>query len=138
MKFVLYTAWNHSMEARQFVDKLKMQIHSACRVVGDGQDGCRLWTGAKWGKSSYGMKTLRIPGNKKKLYFRVHRLVYALEYNKIPKLLCEITEDTLTPPCLDQNGVKLEVSHLCHESLCLNPDHLVLEQFRINLHRMVC
>ena len=29
------------MEAIQFVDKLKMQIYSACRVVGDCEGG--LW-----------------------------------------------------------------------------------------------
>jgi hypothetical protein len=84
------------------------------------------------------MKTSRIPGTPKKLYFRVHRLVYALEHNDIPKSMSEITENMLTPPDLDKNGVKVEVSHLCHEPLCLNSNHLVLESHRINLHRIIC
>ena len=30
------------------------------------------------------------------------------------------------------------ISHLCHRALCINPDHLFLEQQSVNLHRRNC
>ena len=34
-------------------------------------------------------------------------------------------------------GGKLEVSHLCHEKICVNPVHLVLEPNSRNLERLL-
>jgi hypothetical protein len=31
-----------------------------------------------------------------------------------------------------------EISHLCHNSLCVNPAHLCLEPHHVNQHRSTC
>lgn len=61
--------------------------------------GCWFWTGGTNGKSGYGQISL----NYKKLL--VHRVAIFLR-------------DGVMPPA------NLQVDHICHVKLCVNPDHL--------------
>lgn len=83
---------------------------------------CRLWTGSvKPGKQPpYGIIHIKI--DDKWTTIAVHRLAYALNHN----LKLSDMERTL------------DVSHLCHNSLCTNADHLSYEPHYINNNRITC
>lgn len=86
--------------------------------------GCLLWKGAvKKCKGrrggGYGIINVHLPGHDSRTLMRVHRLAYIVHTgNFIPQ----------------QN----DVSHLCHNSLCVNFHHLSLEPRKINNARKVC
>ena len=88
----------------------------------DGNN-CRLWTGYQMGKNirvRYGQTRFKLPYDDfSKLYY-VHRLSYMAR-----------TQNIQIPP-------GLHVSHLCHRSLCVNPDHLSLEPAAVNVQRQQC
>lgn len=67
----------------------------------------------------YGRLKVTWPDGRKK-YHLAHRFMYMLEHD-----LLDI------PP-------HLHVSHLCHNSLCINPEHLSLELPEINNNRQIC
>jgi len=82
--------------------------------------GCRLWQGArKSGSTHYGMIKAKFPDTQWRT-LHVHRLRYLVhvEQLKLP------------------HG--LEVSHLCHEPLCVAPEHLTLESHSVNGQRQAC
>ena len=87
-----------------------------------GKNGvCVIWMwGSKRviGSMKYGEMKAKIPGEVSKKY-SVHRLQYILH-----------NLDTLHP--------KGDISHLCHNSLCINMDHLSLEPREINNNRQGC
>lgn len=128
-------------EGKVFVDKLKLSIYNASQPVSSMDSGsisCRLWLGARWADSEYGKKSLQLPGSKSKKCVRVHRLVYSLYTLNMNDMPQNITEELLDPPHTDSTGTRLDVSHLCHQPLCVNPEHLVLEPHRINILRITC
>ena len=63
-------------------------------------DSCWNWKGATRGKNGYG--AMKVDGK----VVSVHKLAYTLYRGEIPQ--------------------NLLVSHTCHNSLCVNPDHLKL------------
>lgn len=63
-------------------------------------DSCWNWKGATRGKNGYG--AMKVDGK----VVSVHKLAYTIFRGEIPK--------------------NLLVSHSCHNSLCVNPDHLKL------------
>lgn len=120
----------------EFVDLLKSRIDKKCLKF--GQFDCFLWQGAKWGKSSYGKVAVKLPGSDRRAYFRVHRLVYML-YNNFNPLHAETDHKSkLTLSSHDDKGNLMDVSHLCHNTLCTNPGHLLLELHCINMERLHC
>ncbi len=90
--------------------------------------GCQFWStqfavnqrqrllnrGPKYGR----LKVLMPDGSRK--YFLAHRLMYMLHNDKLN-----------LPP-------NQHVSHLCHNSLCINIAHLSLEYPQINNSRQIC
>lgn len=84
--------------------------------------GCVLWTGPKMNKNGteYGYKYVRMPNQRRKSRQYTHRLAYMYKHatNVLPR--------------------GLDVSHLCHSSLCVNPLHLALEPHHINNNRIHC
>ena len=95
-----------------------------------GRYGCILWRGATYdglyGKMRNPMSSLYDQPR----YIRVHRLVY---------LLHNISDfKSLKLPREDSAGNPLDVSHICHNSLCVNISHLVLEPHYINCSRKDC
>lgn len=79
--------------------------------------GCRLWDGEK---DRYGYGVHRHPFDGKRVRLLVHRLAYYL--SRLPT--------TLSPT--------YHVSHLCHQNLCINTDHLSYEPQSVNSKRNQC
>ena len=107
-----------------FLSKATERIaHHSCPSV--GTHGCLEWQGAKTRNGGYGRLVLGVPGGGKK-EFRVHRLQYMV-MNRILEI-----------PRTDENGSLLDVSHLCHNSVCVTPEHLILELHSKNMERRSC
>lgn len=69
---------------------------------------CWIWQRAK-SKQGYGMVTI------KQKQFLMHRIFYEQKYGPIP--------------------AGLELDHLCHQTLCINPDHLEAVTHAVNVQR---
>ena len=92
-----------------------------------GQHACIVWQGATTNKNKnpvYGK--VRNPFNTGPTQTQVHRLLYMAQ-NRLEEL-----QHT------GRGGEKMEVSHLCHNSLCVNIDHLVFESHEKNMERVHC
>ena len=89
--------------------------------------GCLEWAGSRKGNTSYGFMVVKWPGGEEKRE-AAHRLAYMIRH--------KLTRYDM--PRLDENNNKVECSHLCHHSLCVNADHIVLEPHAINLERLHC
>ena len=111
------------------VPEILARIDKKCDNV-SGRHGCVLWKGATY-DGLYGK--MRNPLSKylgQPTYMRVHRLVYLLHHIK--------DFDDLTIGHVDKNGEIIEVSHICHNSLCVNIAHLSLETHQTNISRRAC
>lgn len=88
----------------------------------DAENGsCKIWTGAIQRKRNYmlGMLNVAYP-NGKRTKMNVARLSKMLQLKTID---------------IDRN---LDASHLCHNALCVNADHIIFEPHDLNNHRKVC
>ena len=105
----------------------RLESHS---VRGERADQCIIWTGAKAGHSGYGnmRNPIRIVFPDQPLFVRVHRLAYALYHDMY----------THEIPLTNVLNEKLDVSHLCHNKLCIHIDHLILETHTSNMSRETC
>lgn len=79
---------------------------------------CHIWTGSRSrSKYPYPSMTLRELGNRNnRKTFKVHRLIYELKNGEIGNR---------------------HVLHTCDNSLCVNPDHLILGTHQDNMRHMV-
>ena len=84
-----------------------------------------LWLGARTSDGLYGRKQVKFPSGNRVL-MRVSWVVYMIKHKMMEM------------PCVDQHDDILEVSHLCHQTLCVKPDHLVLESKALNNERKHC
>lgn len=93
---------------------------------GNGK-GCIEWTGAKKGRTGYGLQIVQWPdlGEKRE---PAHRVAMCIATRQTRKEL---------PDC-DINNNKLECSHICHTKLCVNFQHIVREAHTVNLERIHC
>lgn len=80
-------------------------------------DSCHIWYGSK---NADGYAIIRVMFREKRQTFTVHRLQYFLANN------CTFLDSSY------------HVSHLCHNKLCINIDHLSLEPAHINVERNTC
>lgn len=87
---------------------------------------CNEWVGALH-QGKYGKMLVCWPDGTKRME-RTNRIAY-IAANKIPK--ADLASH-------DAEGHKLEVSHLCHNGICLKPSHLVLETHETNIERVSC
>ncbi len=101
-----------------FFVNLLARIESKCDSVPDNL-GCILWQGGLKQHGGYGVLKVKFPGGR----FRVlhaHRLRY----------MCHVQSVELP--------AHYDVSHTCHNALCMNIDHLVCEHHNINMARLGC
>ena len=87
---------------------------------------CIEWNGACT-ESGYGRKRVSWPDGHKSIE-KVHRLAF-MSYNNI-------LNDQLKK--YNEFGQQLDVSHLCHNKLCINENHLIHEPHSINMDRKRC
>ena len=105
------------MEA--FWGKLKEKMNKKTEI-GVGHLACDLWVGGRE-HNKYGRVQVTWPDGSKCVK-RAHRVAFMLEH----KLLKDDMEK------------KLEVSHLCHNGLCVKAAHLCLENHEKNMERALC
>ena len=107
------------MEA--FWGKLKEKLNKKTEI-GVGTLACYMWVGAKE-LNKYGRIRVTWPDGSK-CTERAHRVAYMTEHKVFKEEICQ--------------GKRQEVSHLCHNSLCVNTDHLCLESHETNMERTLC
>ena len=113
-------------DSRTILDKILQK----CQYL-QNTHGCIIWTGATSNAGRYG----RMRNPFKNLInqpstMSVHRLVYLLHN-------INIFSDKKIPN-FGVDGEVLHVSHICHNSLCVNIDHLILEPQKTNNEREAC
>lgn len=100
-----------------FKEKYQAKIHAKSAPAPNGR--CQRWTGTS--QAGYGVIYCQWKNKWKKFY--VHRL--SLVFNRGWTL-----ED------VEEAG--MDVSHLCHDGLCVNPEHLSYEPHQVNRIRSAC
>lgn len=92
--------------------------------------GCVVWTGAT-DRDGYGRVRVTWPTTGRRKIERVARLAYMVKSEED----CLPSRQQVGP---DGSAVTVEVSHLCHNRLCINPAHLHLEPKSVNAERRHC
>lgn len=82
------------------------------------ENSCHTWHGRK---DAYGYGEMLLQFRGVRLGLKVHRVVFALDH-----------------PNISLNSASYDVSHLCHNRLCVNVQHLSYEPHSINNNRLVC
>lgn len=98
--------------AEQILEK----IYTKCEREG----GCLVWRGRSLSNSGYPVMTLKLPGELTSKTRTIHRIIYSLELKK------------------DLNQPNFQISHLCHQKLCLDITHLNYEAAAVNMQRQNC
>ena len=111
------------MDARWRENQLEKMLNKIDRSKSNS-GGCDFWNenlycNQKGGGPKYGRLKVTYPNGQKKLML-AHRFMYMLHHN------------TLNLPS------HMHVSHICHNSLCINPLHLSLEPNNVNIERNSC
>lgn len=107
-----------------FFEKIQQQISAKTNVNANTRN-CDLWLGATTSDGLYGRKQVTFPDGSRKL-MRISRVIYMIRHK------------ILIIPTVNDAGNALEMSHLCHNSLCVNSDHINLEPKAVNLERKHC
>lgn len=113
-----------SISKKEWRDKISRVIKQKCALP-DSNLGCIKWEGALFQPAGYGKVAIQLT-NKRRKYFRVHRLVFLI-HHKLQAI-----------PTQNDQGIRVEVSHICHQRLCVKPEHLTLEAHEVNMERLHC
>ena len=100
----------------QFYENLRRRIDAKTPNKSANGVGCWEWCGTKKFSSAYGVVNLTVGGDH--LCVHAHRASYMAFNNKF-----------ILPH---------DISHCCHHSLCVNPNHLSHEPHEINMARERC
>ena len=103
-----YSEWIETQKARLRENCLEMGVYGCLLSQMGGQT--RL----------YSVYSVRFPWDRKKRTLYGHRFAYMLHTEKF-----DLSEE-------------FDVSHLCHQKRCINPEHLSFEPPHINQDRQVC
>ena len=93
---------------------------------GPHEGGCFVWRG-QVSDSGYGLQCVTWPEEGKKVE-KAHRVALMLKWR--------VTKSNF--PNVGADGGPVECSHLCHNKICVNVDHLHLEPHSINSERTHC
>ena len=100
-----------------FYDRLRRRMEKNVISKTAFNKGCWLWAGSMKSNSTYGTCYLSLPKGDR-MRVNAHRASY-IAFNEIFVL-------------------PLDISHCCHESSCVNPNHLSHEPHDINIERERC
>ena len=115
------TSW-----CEKYKKKLESNIHNT------GNNACHAWTGPlTCGKHKYGRFRFTNLISKKYQETSAHRAYFMIS-NRLPQLEPKTEISSQYPSQI------FEVSHLCHNTVCLNMNHLSYEPRSINLSRKTC
>ena len=105
--------------SKTFSDKEKVDFRYKTMKFIENESGttCKIWTGQKF-RNGYGVFAIRFRGRDYRLL--AHRVMYF------------ISNDFLALPAGPH------VSHLCHNKVCVNFEHLSLEAANVNNTRKTC
>ena len=108
--------------------RLGERMQKRCHLE-EGGNGCLIWQGAQKkskGRTgpAYGVMNVKLPGANKRCHVTVHRLAYLVANQQGHREILGVTE--------------FEISHICHNSLCVNPEHLSREPHACNNSRLRC
>lgn len=125
LSFLLICRIRTCYRMSDFFEKLIASLakHSE-RGGGVGLSDCMIWFGCT-DHNGYGIKRVKWPSGATRLE-KAHRLAYMADR----KIYCL--------PKLDESGLQLDISHLCHTKNCIEPSHLTLESHTLNLSRSYC
>lgn len=93
---------------------------------GPHEGGCIEW-GGQISASGYGLQCVNWPREGKKVE-KAHRVALMLKWR--------VTKSDF--PAVGVDGGPVECSHLCHNKICVNVDHLNLEPHSVNSERTHC
>lgn len=106
------------MDLHSFIVNLTMKFHN--KTNPPNAKGCRRWLGARTrGNPQYGVIRVKFPGTQSRTY-SAHRAMY---------MMC--SQNFVLNPAM-------QVSHLCHNSLCCSFEHLSAEPADVNNSRRHC
>ena len=100
---------------QEFFAKYSDKLLAKSKLSINGQ--CRLWQGGT-NADGYGVIQIQVKAKWKKI--TCHRLAYIVHHQ------------------VDLSDTPLDVSHLCHNHLCVTPTHLSLEPHPVNNNRQAC
>ena len=113
------------LEMEGFWQKIETQLGKKMQIMGN-MHHCVLWTGCT-DKNGYGVKRVLWP-NGITTFERAHRVAYMADH--------QVTRFNIAR--IDIDGHQLDVSHVCHNKLCMNAAHLCLERHSVNKERDHC
>ena len=119
MKYTVYSNWLSLYSLNMCFIKKYKEILCKKSVLGENQI-CMLWHQTS---RNYGRISVKLDSGVTKTVY-AHRLSYFLSKSDI----CGLFNQSTTH----------EVSHLCHNTLCVNADHLSFEPSKINSERKIC
>lgn len=109
------------LEQLWFVDII-VKVHHTSSMT---PEGCRIWHGPTKSRTRagkiYGYLSIKLPRDEKRKNRYAHRLAFMAANNM-----------------LEADLGSLHVSHLCHNTLCVNKNHLSLESATVNNSRREC
>ena len=108
----------HEVVMEAFLNKYKAKLNDFSVPARNGQ--CVIWTGATHKNGKYGVVQYKHPLNNTWHSIHAHRLAKLLSLRLLDM-----------PPYID-------ASHICHNSLCVNPDHISFEPHGFNNQRQIC
>ena len=105
-------------EREEILDEVEDEISPDSNIK-----NCVFWTG-ELDKDGYPQMCKGLPGRVRSSKIAVYRLIY---FNAYPSHMF-----------IKSPGKKIEVSHICHDKLCINWQHLSLEYKITNRQRNKC
>ena len=106
------------LESQNLIDRKSLK--------NQGQLSCTLWQGTP-DKDGYGKQQVKWPDGSRSTE-KAHRLSYMISK--------KLTRNEV--PRMSPLDAVLDCSHLCHDKLCVNPQHLILEPRHVNMDRKRC
>ena len=108
------------MDSEEFCHLYNAKLRNNSIISMNGS--CVIWTGGTSKKRGvyYGQMRVKFPGLIRTKVEYVHRIQFILKSRQF------------------QLKTHMHVSHLCHNSLCVTPDHLNYEPKMVNLNRETC